>query len=75
MNFGDIAKEFKSYVTDLQELDIGGLLDTLVCDDPSADCDVNEKGLDKMIKNFWESGQLWGEIVGNLFGATISIQE
>lgn len=71
LNLGDISAKFKSFTTELNDLDTGAMLDTLVCDDEDLDCDVDEEGLNKMIKNFWESGQLWGEIVGNMFGATI----
>lgn len=74
LNIGEITEKFKSFVTELDGLDTKSLLDTLVCDDEDLDCEVDEEGLNKLVKNFWESGQLWGEIVGNMFGATINPQ-
>lgn len=72
LNSSDIKQRFSSYTTEIQKMDTGALLDTLVCDDDAAGCEVDEEGLNKMVKNYWESGQLWGEIVANMFSATIN---
>lgn len=75
LNMSDIKERFSSYTTEIKSLDTGALLDTLVCDDERVDCEVNEEGLNKLVKNFWESGQLWGEITANMFNAYINTNE
>lgn len=56
MNMSDIKERFSSYTTEIKNTDTRALLDTLVCDDERVDCEVDEEGLNKMVKNFWESG-------------------